>query len=833
MFGNIARLGAVSYVEQRRLGSAGYGFILVPGVPLGRIPQSLAMQGWSTPETAPDLADASDGRQAVRDFVEARKAAEGGTIPGFWGYFQHTHLNFIRQELPGIRLLTLLCDPARRVVAEYRECAAPDHPSREAFRRRFPSLRDFALDPGNRNRMARRLAGEGLDDGAAVLDAVLRRFELVGIAEWPEMSLSMLRRLTGATELPTGPADEAGEPLDDTALRDEILAANPLDAALYDGVRRLLEPHRDSWAQHESEVRTLDRQPFPRLSRGGRRSKPLRFHDFGRLGAISYVEAQRKDALWGFSHVPKTAGTSLVSSLSEHRPPYWNIAARDYSVMGPAYRDQEWAAVRDFVARHRMVLSDARFRSFSGHLRGAHSAFIREYLPDSRLFTLIREPVERVISDYRYCLTPSYPRHEWFARQFPTILDFAHHHMGRNIMVQYLAPNPDAAEETIIPSILDGFEFIGCVELYELSVAMIFRMLGVLHRPTLHLNATSETDINAGEIDDATRDEIRRINALDDALYNAVRGMLEPQQEAWWAHFDALKQAREAPAERLVHRRHPAAPPSFQDIAEIGAIDYVESRRTATAMLGFSHVPKTAGTSIIGSLTGLKRPYRNIEVRDYTAPNDEFRRQEWEAVTAFVEQQRSPTGRGRCRSFSGHLRRAHVDYIRTELPDVRFFTLLRDPVARVVSDYRYCLTPKHPAHEQFAEQFPTLSDFAQHPASQNLMAKYLAEDWQAGDEAVIESVLAGFDFIGVMEMYEMSVSMVFRMADVVHVSNEHRNQTVPTDRNALEIEAAVHEEIRRCNAVDSALYQSVRNLLEPQRESWWAHFALLQVARQG
>jgi hypothetical protein len=50
----------------------------------------------------------------------------------------------------------------------------------------------------------------------------------------------------------------------------------------------------------------------------------------------------------------------------------------------------------------------------------------------------------------------------------------------------------------------------------------------------------------------------------------------------------------------------------------------------------------------------------------------------------------------------------------------------------------------------------------------------------------------------------MSVQTIFGMAGVLRASNEHRNHTVPTDRDALEIAAAVQEVIRRCNAVDYA-----------------------------
>ena len=267
---------------------------------------------------------------------------------------------------------------------------------------------------------------------------------------------------------------------------------------------------------------------------------------------------------------------------------------------------------------------------------------------------------------------------------------------------------------------------------------------------------------------------------------------------------------------------------SFADIAGLGLIAYVEQRRSAEEVWGFSHVPKTAGSSLVASLKNCREPYRNIEVRDYAADNDEFRRQEWQAVKEFVESQRAAPADVRCRSFSGHLRRAHIDFIRSNVDGIRVFTMLREPVARVVSDYRYCLTPAHPPHADFARRFPSLRDFVHHPMGQNQQAKYLAEKWQAGAEAVVDSVLNGFDFVGITELYEFSVSMIFRMGGMPHVSTEYRNRTVDTELNAIELDEALTQEIRELNALDDALYWMVRKLLEPHQAEWWQYFMALQ-----
>ncbi len=102
----------------------------------------------------------------------------------------------------------------------------------------------------------------------------------------------------------------------------------------------------------------------------------------------------------------------------------------------------------------------------------------------------------------------------------------------------------------------------------------------------------------------------------------------------------------------------------------------------ATAQLVFLHVPKTAGTS-------------------FTAVLDARFREE-EICPAYYWKELFAIPRERLQAY--RLVRGHFEYAVTELlRDVRIITMLRDPVARTVSHYRYMATlAHHPLREVFA-----------------------------------------------------------------------------------------------------------------------------------
>src|SRR3712207_8209906 len=53
----------------------------------------------------------------------------------------------------------------------------------------------------------------------------------------------------------------------------------------------------------------------------------------------------------------------------------------------------------------------------------------------------------------------------------------------------------------------------------------------------------------------------------------------------------------------------------------------------------------------------------------------------------------------------------HVEQIEKAAGEIRRVTMLRHPVKRVISDYRYQGSPMHPEHEGFRRRCPTLRDF--------------------------------------------------------------------------------------------------------------------------
>ena len=316
--------------------------------------------------------------------------------------------------------------------------------------------------------------------------------------------------------------------------------------------------------------------------------------------------------------------------------------------------------------------------------------------------------------------------------------------------------------------------------------------------------------------------DIEIVVALDDyaadASYSATQlvGALTVRDQALFEAGEAAK----------------APPLSFAEMSAVGGVSYIEQTRSADAVWGFSHVPKTAGSTLNASLEAHRAPYYYIYARSDATSDLSFKELEWEAVRKFADIQKSAPAHTRCRSFSGHLRRPHIDFIQAELPGTRFFTVLREPVARVVSDYRYCMTPNFWGHEKFAAEFPTITDYIRHPINQNRMSKYLAAKCDTA-EMVIDSVLHGFEFIGIMELYDVSMSMIFRLMGLTHIPTQRVNETISTDRNAIELSDAMREEILARNAIDDALYRAVREILEPQCEAWRRHFATLSQPDTG
>ena len=231
----------------------------------------------------------------------------------------------------------------------------------------------------------------------------------------------------------------------------------------------------------------------------------------------------------------------------------------------------------------------------------------------------------------------------------------------------------------------------------------------------------------------------------------------------------------------------------------------------------FIHIPKTAGSSLGTEIARELRPYRNIHV-EYDDDGDSHSVKLQKAVDRFIADGQTI----QFRSASGHLTMQHALQIRAAFPRAKFLTMLRHPVARVISDFRYQRTPMHPLHKEFIERYPTLSDYARSEESQDKMFRFLASDPEMPFAAALSEIEEMLSFVGLVEMYPMSFNVLFRLFKLDLMPKEHRRRTETNEYNVVENSSEIFDEVRQLNPRDVLLFDTFRKLLWTRREEWSA-----------
>lgn len=220
------------------------------------------------------------------------------------------------------------------------------------------------------------------------------------------------------------------------------------------------------------------------------------------------------DALWVFQHIPKTAGSSLAQELRQILRPAANVHA-DHANPARSAMDTLEEALRTVV----MELPTRRYRLIHGHLRGPQIQQIRQKQPLLRALTVLRDPVARMVSDFRYMRTPAHPSYRQVIAQYPRFEDYLADPRSHDKMFRFLRRNPATTLEQTITDLERRFVLVGTLEQYALFGRILFRLLGRQQAPQVHARRTEALAENQIENLDALRPQILQCNLLDQALH--------------------------------------------------------------------------------------------------------------------------------------------------------------------------------------------------------------------------------------------------------------------------------------------------------------------------
>ncbi|WP_254563564.1 sulfotransferase family 2 domain-containing protein [Oscillatoria sp. HE19RPO] len=237
-----------------------------------------------------------------------------------------------------------------------------------------------------------------------------------------------------------------------------------------------------------------------------------------------------------FIHIPRTAGVSLDAILERQ----YNLA-KIYSLYSQEKLDEFNKLSENKKAN--IHLLNGHFMSYGIH----------ERLPNpSTYITMMREPVDRVISHYYFVRrSPNHYLHETVMGKNMSLQDYVGSELsieinnGQTRLLAGLKENPGIGIGKGFPEMLnraktnieENFAVVGLTEEFDKSLILFKKALGWSETFYLKRNETKNRKA-VKEVPDNIIQTIREYNEMDIELYNYAKNRLHESIETWQTEFE-------------------------------------------------------------------------------------------------------------------------------------------------------------------------------------------------------------------------------------------------------------------------------------------------------
>ena len=221
-----------------------------------------------------------------------------------------------------------------------------------------------------------------------------------------------------------------------------------------------------------------------------------------------------------------------------------------------------------------------------------------------------------------------------------------------------------------------------------------------------------------------------------------------------------------------------------------------DTHREADDVILFMHIPKTAGMSVGKALQAAFDVFHPVS---WENTNQSFRNKTRKALYRRTDEANP------CRQvLMGHFGWSDVMYWRNQELPLKCATIIREPLDRFVSNYRYNTSEKHPQHESFTSRYPTLEAYAK-ALPTDYQLSLMTGAFYSFDHA-LEKLSRYYSFIGVTEKLGASLNHFRRSHGFAELA-EHRENTGYAHGGTEEIPDAVRNIIGEKSRNDTRLHQ--------------------------